>query len=570
MPTPRAMPATPARVRLARIAFGALRWLCALLLGAPAALADVRVTYLGSVTSGVDPATLTARPLPAGWPADRLGDPGGGAWWRVELPAATAPLSTMQRLPQVLYFEGGWSARITVWFADQPDPIVRELLRRPGPAWGLPMELPVLLPAVTDQPLILHLQVEGARLQRHFKARTAALDDYLLRSMRHQHAITASTTALLTLAVLAFVLARTLDNRNYWLVGLMACSLAVYVQVVSGSLVQTGAWSLVADYGTLVQRMSAVLAVVCSQAFIISFLELERRRRVAYRILQALSALQIASLTAGLVDPRQPPLWGSMLSNGMILVSILLILREAWVAVRAGLPAGRSVLWAWGPALALLLLWVLALEGLLPLTLDLAGLVYCGLALQVAVLLFGVGADSARMRRERDQAVEVAVRDPLTGALNRRALQQRLVALLAPDGPATRELVVGFVDLDHFKRINDGYGHAAGDDCLRELVARIQARLAADDVLARYGGEEFVLLLPGRSPTEARDWAEALRVAIADRPFVAEGQSVRVTASIGLAAWSAGVNAHDLLDQADRALYRAKQAGRNRVILATD
>jgi diguanylate cyclase (GGDEF)-like protein len=536
-----------------------------LLLCAPGALAEVRLQYLGNGDASADPVLMTPQPPPAGLKSGQLADPGGGGWWRVELPAAGA---VPAELPRVLYFApAAAGVRITLLLPGQSTPILRQRFRHQGPEWGLPTELPTLLPAAGSQPLVLHVRVEDLRVLRQFELRVVPLEDYLQRSTRHKLYITVATTALLTLAAMAFVLARTLANTNYHLVGAMACSLAAYVLVMSGSLAQTRMWMPFSDYGVLSHRLTTVLAVILSQVFIIRFLELTQRGRPGATILQVLSGLQLLTFAVSVSTPLEPSVTAATASNLLILIGIPVILYEALIAGRAGMPTGRYVLWAWGPALALLLLWVLALEGVLrPGQFDLAGLVYCGLALQVGVLLFGVGSDSARIRRERDHAVEAAERDPLTGALNRRALQQQLDALLRQGRAGARGLTVGFVDLDHFKRINDSHGHAAGDDCLRELVARVQPRLAPGDVFARYGGEEFVLVLPRRSPVQVRAWAEALRAEIADRPFLGQGEPIAVTASIGLARWSEGDSAHRLLDQADRALYRAKQAGRNRVI----
>ncbi|MBK9657601.1 MAG: GGDEF domain-containing protein [Rhodanobacteraceae bacterium] len=163
------------------------------------------------------------------------------------------------------------------------------------------------------------------------------------------------------------------------------------------------------------------------------------------------------------------------------------------------------MLWAWGPALIVLSLWIFTLQGwLAPSWVDIGNLVFCSMALQVAVLLLGLADDTARLRRERDTATDQAGHDPLTGVLNRRALQQRLQNLLADAGTKGEPLSLVFLDLDHFKRVNDRYGHAVGDQCLCELVGRARLAMRENDVLARYGGEEFVLVLPGRDGT--RRW----------------------------------------------------------------
>jgi diguanylate cyclase (GGDEF)-like protein len=162
----------------------------------------------------------------------------------------------------------------------------------------------------------------------------------------------------------------------------------------------------------------------------------------------------------------------------------------------------------------------------------------------------------------------LAITDPLTGAFNRR----RLFELL--DGERQRVLRGGEVmsllmlDIDFFKKINDTYGHAAGDAVLRELVARCLAALRATDAVCRYGGEEFVALLPLTLLTGAANLAERLRAAIAGTPVYSGDTPIAVTVSIGVAEHQRGESAEQTLARADRNLYAAKENGRNRVVAA--
>lgn len=123
------------------------------------------------------------------------------------------------------------------------------------------------------------------------------------------------------------------------------------------------------------------------------------------------------------------------------------------------------------------------------------------------------------------------------------------------------------LDLDHFKRINDGYGHRVGDEVLTRFVARVQTCLRQEDKLVRYGGEEFCLLLPGAGQQAAEALAERIRVSVAESPFMIEGHELRVTVSIGVATVRSDATdtLQTLVDRADSALYRAKKDGRSRV-----
>ncbi len=157
--------------------------------------------------------------------------------------------------------------------------------------------------------------------------------------------------------------------------------------------------------------------------------------------------------------------------------------------------------------------------------------------------------------------------DPLTGLYNRRYLEARLAEEVARARRHPMPLACMFLDVDHFKAVNDRHGHAAGDAVLRCLAERMTELLRASDVAVRYGGEEFALLLPQTAVAEAAVLAERLRAHLAARPVEVAGVDVpvEVTVSIGVAELAADEDGTGLLDGADRALYRAKAGGRNRV-----
>ncbi len=165
--------------------------------------------------------------------------------------------------------------------------------------------------------------------------------------------------------------------------------------------------------------------------------------------------------------------------------------------------------------------------------------------------------------------------DVLTGWHNRRYLQVRLKEELARASREGKRLVCLMLDVDHFKQVNDTWGHAAGDAVLRELAQRIESQVRTSDVAARYGGEEFVILLPDTSTSNAELLAERIRKAVAASEFaLPNGEAVPVTASIGIASASPRPQATDLkrlgdslIARADVALYKAKRQGRDRVVV---
>ena len=156
--------------------------------------------------------------------------------------------------------------------------------------------------------------------------------------------------------------------------------------------------------------------------------------------------------------------------------------------------------------------------------------------------------------------------DPLTSSGNRRALDNKLEKILADQKRATSKVSLLLLDLDHFKKINDNYGHANGDIVLVELVELIQKSSRALDALYRYGGEEFILLPLKVDLQEATQVAEKLRVLVEKTSFA---DNISVTVSIGVAQYRAGETAEAWISRADAALYLAKDSGRNQVVAET-
>jgi diguanylate cyclase (GGDEF)-like protein len=163
----------------------------------------------------------------------------------------------------------------------------------------------------------------------------------------------------------------------------------------------------------------------------------------------------------------------------------------------------------------------------------------------------------------------VAVTDPLTGAYNREFLMQRLPQEIEAAIDRDRSLSVAMVDVDHFKSVNDHYGHTVGDLVLSEVARRLRGAIRAGDVLVRYGGEEFLAVLPRADAGRAWEVGERMRQRICERAFeVGDGLALLLRVSIGIAQWRVGEEMPDLIERADTALYGAKDRGRNRVEVA--
>ena len=191
--------------------------------------------------------------------------------------------------------------------------------------------------------------------------------------------------------------------------------------------------------------------------------------------------------------------------------------------------------------------------------------------LQRLASIVAVSLDSAL---SHERLKQIGLTDALTGISNRRYFEHRCLIEAEQACRHSQSLSAMFIDIDHFKRINDTHGHQTGDDVLRSVASAIQECLRAGDTVARYGGEEFVVLCPHTDCQAANTVAERIRTHIEQRLFrTPSGRDIRVTISIGIAAFSTDGHGTEeairaMLALADQALYRAKSDGRNRTVVA--
>jgi two-component system cell cycle response regulator len=173
------------------------------------------------------------------------------------------------------------------------------------------------------------------------------------------------------------------------------------------------------------------------------------------------------------------------------------------------------------------------------------------------------------LKKKLDYSLEMAVTDALTGLHNRRYMAGQLQALMSRAGQGGDPVAVLVMDIDHFKLVNDGFGHDAGDEVLREFAVRLATNVRAIDLPCRLGGEEFVVVMPGASLEDAVHVADRIRRDVADQPFPIMGgaESLTITVSVGVAASTGQDDTPDgLLKRADEGVYEAKGRGRNQVI----
>lgn len=331
-------------------------------------------------------------------------------------------------------------------------------------------------------------------------------------------------------------------------------------------LLQSLAWLLMLQRGELPGILSVLAA---NNLLLVGFfleslvaLELARINRPTFRLVHiALSMTALLAMNLVTLVQRAPGPRLAATSVGvamcMVLPSILFVLDPRESAFRRILGTGNLVFIG--------VLGARAVEGALDRALNLfsTGLVQSltffllilMMVLSGAVVLLIVKEDADHELRE------LATQDPLTGLSNRRAFTSQAARVLAYHQRYGLEASVLFIDIDHFKAVNDRHGHAAGDRVIQHLAKVLRGTIREFDLHCRYGGEEFVLLLPNSS------MAEGLHVAERIREEVARADTVPYTVSVGLASSQAQARdpLEDLLARSDAALYRAKQGGRNRV-----
>lgn len=182
-----------------------------------------------------------------------------------------------------------------------------------------------------------------------------------------------------------------------------------------------------------------------------------------------------------------------------------------------------------------------------------------------AYVLVALGFLSSVLIEYQQQLSHLATEDPLTRLLNRRGLENALQIPLAQSARQQQPTAAVVIDIDSFKEVNDNFGHDVGDQVIREIARHLVRSSRNSDVVSRTGGEEFLMVLPDTSLDAGRFLAERVRASIAERPLLISNQRIPITVSVGVAATTGAVDLDQLAAEADRAMYLAKRAGRNRV-----
>ena len=431
---------------------------------------------------------------------------------------------------------------------------------RDGSAIALVFPLPASFEPGT--PLLLHL-AHGHRVNVDFSI--VAGDPWREYEKTRLIVSAAMYASLIAFAVIAGCYWVALRERMFADYTCYLLSLILFMTASAGLLYAAPGGQWLGRLGIHGQWAAATAAIGFAIGFARDFLDIGRH---APRLLPLMDRLRTALLLSAVAIAAWP---GPASRFGMLMVTVLLAINLLMIGlgVRAALERDRYgyyFLAGWIPLTVATSVRSMQAAGLVDIAANDVYLYALGAVWEALALTLGIADRVLGFRRERDAARKMAEQDMLTGVQSRRAIEMQLRALASEARAGGSGLGVLFVDVDHFKSINDRFGHGIGDACLAAVAQRLQAELRDGDHLGRWGGEEFVALLPGANLDNAHHTSERiLRAVSADPVQIASGE-VSITVSIGIAVLDPmHDDMHSLLHRADSALYRAKANGRNRV-----
>jgi diguanylate cyclase (GGDEF)-like protein len=484
---------------------------------------------------------------------DRLEAAAQGGWWRLQ-PAAVGG-------ERVLLVYHPYSATVTVRMPPDYRP-QRQGMFDPGldPRYS---RRALAFPVPAPGPIFVG--VEQARYPLQLAVRDSV--GHAVADRSHARVLYTTAGVLIGVCLVALVFWAILRDRVYLLYAACMATQLLYLLSSTGEAYALPGLRLLAPAGMRGVWFVATLSTIVAVYFLLRFADLRRRVPAPAGALILFGAWLPMVLLAVLLSPwPADKSWFPNVGNLLLLLANVLAIVCLVLAWRGGGRHAGLILFAWVPLVVMSTLRALQLSSGAPLP----GWLEYGLPLTVAysavVLMLGLADRMLVFRRERDRAQEDAERDPLTGVYNRAGIERRLAGALRQRRAGDEQLSVLFLDIDHFKRINDSHGHAVGDTCLKALVKLVGTHLQYGDKLGRLGGEEFVLVLPGANRRRAHDTAEAIRHGVETRCRQIAGIQLDMTVSIGVAEAQRHDTATALIARADAAMYAAKNAGRNRVV----
>ncbi|HXY96234.1 MAG TPA: diguanylate cyclase [Steroidobacteraceae bacterium] len=484
-------------------------------------------------------------------------------WFRLAPPSASAGGET-----PVLLARSGMDQRVEV-FARRNGSAVPLQVTTVVPKFGGGQDTVFALTPPPDPGTALYARVSRTGFTTtDLQFASSTLERTLPRAATHSRMISLAFGALMAMALSALLVRFVLTDRLYPLYGTLFALEAIYLAYFSG---EGFSWPLLSWARPLGSYAWNVPIAVCGTAASLFVREFANLRLFSERVYRAFGALALAFLVLAASNLLRLIGLATLIKNVgnlMFLGAAVFTLVVCFLAWRRGNRAAGWFLIAWT------LLCVFEIATTLWLLYGRAdnaeALLYYGFSPSIvaAAVLIALGV-ADRMRAQNAALTEAERRaqiDALTGVLNRPTLIERLDAACLRLQRRGLPVSVLFIDLDHFKQINDTRGHAAGDACLAAVSASIQAELRPSDVIGRYGGEEFVVVLTGADASAAAPIAQRICKRVSDVPVVGFGTPIRLSCSIGVASSDTlQVWGQHLIAQADAAQYAAKRAGRNQV-----
>jgi diguanylate cyclase (GGDEF)-like protein len=481
---------------------------------------------------------------------------GSTRWWRVR---ANGPVSAS--LDPQLVLEGPYLAQVEAWVPGQRAPTRHAIF---GPHADLRYSTRALFVGLPDglrQGDAIYLRV-SAPAAVPIAVRLASRDEVHREDLVHVAWRTAILTTLAVLALLALGYRFGVGEPAYVYLAATLAAGALYLAGTGGEARGIPLLDALLGQSPQAVRVVGCLGTLASNHFMRLYLELGRRSPALDAALRWLMvAMGLLAAANALVDA--PALANA--ANIVLMLSSVAVLAAALRTSFQGSRAGWFLLVSWTPLIVTCILKALQLSGFIVGAAWFTHALAASFALSGLILTIGLSDKLLQLRRDRDRASRQASIDGLTGLHNRAAIEKALDETVAAAHAGGRPMCVAFVDIDHFKAINDGHGHQVGDTCLKLVALRVRNQLRARDLLGRYGGDEMLVVMPDTTLAEGLQRAERLRETIACRPLSIDGTLVAATLSIGLAALRRDESAAQLLERADAALYRSKASGRDHV-----
>ena len=488
-------------------------------------------------------------------PQVRLTMTDGGGWWRID-PASGDP-------DRLLVVYHPYSAQVSVRLPPSYR-VETHTIFEPGldPAHS---RRALAFPLTAPGPAFIGIR--GARYPLQVAVLPAS--EFAAADRAHTQVLFTSIGVLVGVSLVALVFWLVLrDRMHLWYAGCMATQM-LYLLCSNGEAYSMPGLRLLGRFGAPGVWFVATLSTIVGVNFLLAFAELRTRVPRLSRLLMLVGAWLPGALLVLLVlpwpaDKEWFPGIGNLL---LLLANVVAIIALALAWRRGGRHAGQ-MLFAWVPLVAMSTARAVQLSIGAPLSPWLEYGMPLTLAYAAVVLMLGLADRMQAFRSERDRARQDAQHDPLSGAYNRVGILQQLQLAVSEMRRRPRPLAVLFLDIDHFKQINDTHGHALGDACIRRLARLVQEHLMSGESFGRLGGEEFMLVMPGTDGRRAHVAAEHLRREVQARCAVIDEIPVGMTVSIGSAQCAPAETAEALVRRADAAMYAAKKAGRNQVVAA--